>query len=492
VDRTLVAGEPYPDFDYYIHLMSLPKVFGTDVGSIPAAVPYLVPSLERTEEWGRRIGGQGVCNVGIVWAGDAAHVRDRHRSIPLSAFAPLAKIQGVRFYSLQKGAQASELSTSSAGLTPVDLGPDLRDFADTAAAIVHLDLVITVDTSVAHLAGALGKPVWVLLPTPADWRWMTGRDDSPWYPTMRLFRQRRQGDWQEVILRVKEALAEVRTSRTASTGQVSAITQNGAKETLNPPSDRVRPKELSGLCAVAETVAGIVQYFPDEPLIGKSIEYYGEYLQPQIELLKRLIKPGASVMEIGSGVGMHVLAMSPAVGESGHFFLYEDRSLFQSVLRQNLAANRIANVTVMKRSLATRKPLVDNGEKHNPAGRVGASASSASMETTDELQLDALHWIKINEEHDALGILDVAANSLWRLRPSLFIAVTDHESIDEIVVRLRDFGYRCWKMASHRFNPANFNRQEINVFSGQIAWATLAMPEESGVDIALDECVRLT
>ncbi|CAO3357993.1 hypothetical protein [Azospirillum palustre] len=203
-------AEPPPACDACIPLLSLPLVFGTGLATIPASVPYLSPSGQKRAVWKRRLDAVDGLKVGLVWAGSAhdeqfvAHMVDRRRSLPLAALAPLADIPGVRFYSLQKGPPASEARPP--GLDLVDWMDEVEDFADTAALVAELDLVISVDTSVCHLAGALGRPVWMLSRHDACWRWLRNRSDSPWYPTMRLFRQDRPGDWPPVILRVRAAL----------------------------------------------------------------------------------------------------------------------------------------------------------------------------------------------------------------------------------------------------------------------------------------------
>ena len=152
-----------------------------------------------------------VLRVGIVWQGNAGHKADRWRSVRLEQFAPLAELPGVRLVSLQKGSGSEQLEKTP-GLA-LDLGPELTDMADTAAVIRCLDLVISVDTAVAHLAGALGVPVWVAVPKIPDWRWLLEREDSPWYPTMRLFRQTQQGQWDDVFGRIRGALARTAAER---------------------------------------------------------------------------------------------------------------------------------------------------------------------------------------------------------------------------------------------------------------------------------------
>jgi tetratricopeptide (TPR) repeat protein len=199
----------------HIALLSLPFVFGTDLATIPGGTPYLRADPAAAAAWAARIASiaAGRLKVGLVWAGSPAHRRDRDRSLPLAAFAPLAAIPDIAFFALQKGKAAADAADPPAGMALADLGTALGDFADTAAAVTALDLVITVDTSVAHLAGALGKPVWILLSHVPDWRWLLERRDSPWYPTARLFRQPARGDWAPAIAEVAAALDRLRMAR---------------------------------------------------------------------------------------------------------------------------------------------------------------------------------------------------------------------------------------------------------------------------------------
>jgi len=205
----VARGQVVGDFDWRCSLMSLPQVLGTTPTTIPHDVPYLHAHAADTEIWRKRLAApSALLKVGLAWAGSRAHKNDRHRSLPLASLAPLAQVSGVRFYSLQKGASATE-ATPPPGMELIDMSPELQDFADTAGLIANLDLVIAVDTAVAHLAGAMGKPVWTLLPFNPDWRWLREREDSPWYPTMRLFRQPAIGDWDSVIQQVSKALASM-------------------------------------------------------------------------------------------------------------------------------------------------------------------------------------------------------------------------------------------------------------------------------------------
>jgi tetratricopeptide (TPR) repeat protein len=203
IERIVTIDEAMPDFDLHCPLASLPLAFGTRLNSIPAQVPYLKASSDRVENWSRRLGPRdGRLRVGLAWAGNPKFKGDLTRSTHLSQLAPLAEVPGVRFYSLQKGPAGSQAAAPPPGMELIDLGPELEDFADTAAVMSLLDLVVSTDTSVPHLAGALGRPVWVMLQYSPDWRWLLDREDSPWYPTMRLFRQKSLGDWAGVVQHV--------------------------------------------------------------------------------------------------------------------------------------------------------------------------------------------------------------------------------------------------------------------------------------------------
>ncbi|WP_169717626.1 hypothetical protein SPSIL_012010 [Sporomusa silvacetica DSM 10669] len=191
-------------FDLTVPLLSLPHIFGTTMPTIPAGIPYLTADRRSIDRWRSKMNCADTdLRVGLVWAGNPANIR----TCGLNAMSPLAGIPGMTFYSLQKGEAASEANTPPPGMRLIDLTDDLADFTDTAAQIMNLDLVVVVDTAVAHLAGALGKPVWTLLPSAGEWRWLLDRNDTPWYPTMRLFRQSTPGDWSSVMTAVAQELS---------------------------------------------------------------------------------------------------------------------------------------------------------------------------------------------------------------------------------------------------------------------------------------------
>lgn len=206
VYNILQKGSSLPEFDFHCPLLSLPLIFKTTVENIPSQIPYLKVDLELSKKWQDKILNNSKLNVGLTWAGNPELRRDYNRSCTFETFSQLLKIPDINFYSLQKGDSSYQILINLEGLNILDYTEEFNDFADTAGFIENLDLVISVDTAVAHLAGALGKTVWTLLPFVPDWRWMLDREDSPWYPTMRLFRQPSIGDWKSVIERVEEEL----------------------------------------------------------------------------------------------------------------------------------------------------------------------------------------------------------------------------------------------------------------------------------------------
>jgi tetratricopeptide (TPR) repeat protein len=205
VGRVVARGEPLPPFDLHCPMGSLPLAMKTEVSTIPATIPYLAASTERIAQWRARLAGLAAPRVALAWSGRAQHPNDRNRSLALAQLEPLIRLDGIGFVSLQRELRDGDRATL-ARLAIAHLGEELQDFDDTAAVLALCDLVISVDTSVAHLAGAMGRPTFILLPFQPDWRWMLAREDSPWYPGVRLLRQSKAGDWDSVVARARSEL----------------------------------------------------------------------------------------------------------------------------------------------------------------------------------------------------------------------------------------------------------------------------------------------
>jgi tetratricopeptide (TPR) repeat protein len=219
ISALVATGEPLPPFVCRCPLMSLPLAFGTTIETIPARVPYLFAPTEALATASALNWPTTGLRVGIAWTGNPSHPKNRARSVPLELLATLFDLDGVHFFSLQIGAPEAELLGLKTRV--VDLEPFTRDMADTAAQMMQMDLILSIDTSMAHLAGALGRPLWVMLNKVPDWRWLLEREDCPWYPTARLIRQPRQGDWPAVIERVRKDLVELAArKKTAAAGEM--------------------------------------------------------------------------------------------------------------------------------------------------------------------------------------------------------------------------------------------------------------------------------
>lgn len=210
VNQIIGYPQPLPDFDVYCPLSSLPVIFNTTLDTIPQNIPYIPNDFDLSNKWKEKLKRDiSKLKIGLTWAGNPKNTKIRYKSFSLDTLSPLANFYDITFYSLQKEEAAKEAKNPPMGMKLFDYTEELNNFSDTAALIENLDLVISVDTAVAHLTGALGKPIWILLPFAPDWRWMLNRDDSPWYPTMRLFRQPSFGDWETVIESIKNELLKI-------------------------------------------------------------------------------------------------------------------------------------------------------------------------------------------------------------------------------------------------------------------------------------------
>lgn len=208
-DDIIPHGTIPPHFDLHCELMSLPMAMGLQLEQLPGRLPYLYADPQRIEKWRARLADLPRPLVGLVWAGSATHTNDARRSMMLADLAPLAQ-DGITFLALQKGQSAAQADTPPAGMSLISLSDEINDFEDTAAILMLIDKLVSVDSSPVHLAGALGRPAWVMLPFMPDWRWMLERDDTPWYPGVRLFRQAQPGQWHAALEKVAMALRELK------------------------------------------------------------------------------------------------------------------------------------------------------------------------------------------------------------------------------------------------------------------------------------------
>jgi hypothetical protein len=213
--RLFVRWEDAPDHAAFCALSSLPRLAGTRVETVPAPIPYLRADPARVTQWAQRMDGlvpRGFRRIGVIWAGRPTHNNDRNRSALLADFLPIANVPGIALLALQKGPKTGQAGTYYGRAPLINIGAEIEDYDDTMAILENLDLLVTVDTSVAHLAGAMGRPVWIMLPRAPDWRWLLERADTPWYPTVRLFRQTTVRRWDDVAQAIATQLASAHSS----------------------------------------------------------------------------------------------------------------------------------------------------------------------------------------------------------------------------------------------------------------------------------------
>ena len=336
--------------------------------------------------------------------------------------------------------------------------------ADTAAAIAQLDLVVTVDTSVAHLAGAMGKPVWVVLSFVADWRWMTEREDSPWYPTMRLFRQTQPGDWAQVFERVAIELnnwvARQRSDR------------------IDLPSDNFNRQKQ---CRWGNFVYNI------NDIIGKSFDLYGEYCEGEIELFQQIVQPQDLIVEVGANIGFHTVFFAQSVGAAGTVLAFEPQRILFQTLCANLALNSLTNTYCYNLALGDAvgaiKVPVFNPRNPNKFEELDPSANIegelVQLVPLDSLNIPYCGLIKINTQQMGWQILQGATNTINRLKPIIYIKTNRPENTDALRHYLESFGYRIYSRKTSLYNSNNYFQNNQNIFVDQDAIALLCVNSNS-------------
>jgi len=466
-------------FDYYIHLMSLPRVLGTTLATIPRNIPYITVDPVRAQRWKERLNSVDGLKVGLVWAGNPLHLKDHQRSIPFEMLKELWTVQGVRFYSLQKGPASSDVAKWLDQQPIEDLSADLHDFVDTVAAMTQLDLVISVDTSVAHLAGAVGIATWLLLPRPADWRWLETGSDTPWYPSIRLFRQQARGDWAGVASAVKDRLTAAATG-TEVLGCCGVAPAAGSGAIAENPAPAMPLPWRPGAAIAIHTRYGPFRSTIDTDPVGQSLSAYGEWQRRELEIISRFIGIGDTILEVGAGIGFHATVLARMIDDQGHLFAAEvDRSL-RVLLRQNVAAAGLRNVSVLSRPLG--------GASY---GQPNDDSSAATSDTVDDLALQDIQFLKCSHRVDPLALITEAAETIARHRPGLLLAVNEVQQIPDLVHSLRSFEYRCWTTTTPLFDPQNFNRRTDDIFDGRLYTSVLGAPKESNVAVRLEDCEEL-
>jgi FkbM family methyltransferase len=443
--------------DYFAPLIHIPGVLRHTTADVPAEVPYLAADESLIKTWREKLAEFDGRKIGIAWRGSPTNQADIMRSIPLAEFAPLGRLKGVRFFSLQKGPAAEELNTLAGRLEVVDLGRTIDEgtgaFVESAAVLKNLDLLITCDTAIAHVAGALGVPVWVALAIVPDWRWLMGSEMTPWYPTMRLFRQQTPGDWAGVMERIAEALLE----------------QFADVERKQPSDYRVF---TSGFNRLTRTRDGLVLYNRYDQYVGRSIDRYGEYSAGEVDLFRQVVRPGWTVVDAGANIGAHTLVFARQAGPRGFVYAFEPQPVVFQTLCANVALAGLTNVdcrcvAVGETAGTAMVPPVNYNREGNFGGVTMGSGAGESIPvvTIDGLELPQCHFLKIDVAGRELAVLEGARRTIERWRPILYVAADAAEQLPPLIEHLQSLGYRQFWHTPPLYNSRNFYQNAENEFS---------------------------
>ncbi len=414
VDQVLRSGESLAP-DYFVHVGSLPQHFHSDLAGIQAATPYVHADAADTRRMAAAIADLPGLKVGIAWSGNPRHANDSNRSIPISALAPLLDVRGVSFVSLQHPAAAAEQGEGAQGAIRIVHEPG--DFADTAALVAALDLVITIDSAVAHLAGALGKPTWILLPEPADWRWLSACDDTPWYSSARLFRPSMRGAATGAVDAAARALAEF-----AATGTVAPVAEDRSWRKIARDAGNAVPTCGWPDAAFLPTPYGMI--------LSAGRHYAGAFSQCAEfrRVAPRLMAAGSIGLEWGRHDDDSTLEFAHHVGASG--LVYTGGSVARAQRRSaiNFTCSATRNIVSLLETQGLDS-LVD------AARQAGA----------DPLGTKPLDWMVVWNSSDLHQAISDSFPLLWAFRPTLAVLEVPAGELDALQDKLSEAGYIRWK-----------------------------------------------
>lgn len=509
IDQLVAAGDPLPPFDLHAPFMNVPRWHGTTVTNVPAERAYLRPPDDMLATWRARFPpvpeGKGASagtsprpfRVGIVWQGNPKFYGDRQRSIPLVRFAPLADVPGVELFSFQKGAGSEQLETLAGRFRVTDLGHEFVEFADTAAAMLCMDLIVTTDTSAAHLAGAIGAPVWMAVPFSPDWRWLREREDTPWYPTMRLFRPTRPHDWEGVFSRIAAALHEHVTGERPMDTPNPPSTPNPAPAATpvpaaSPPADPAARRVLcTGFNAVVRGRHGYMVYNRHDVYIGRSVELYGEFSGGETEVFRQFLRPGDVAIEGGANIGAHTVYLSELVGPTGRIYAFEPQRIVFQTLCANLALNSRTNTFCRQEALGDAPgslvvpPLNYDAENNFGGLSLGqfTQGETVPVVTLDSLGLTKCRLLKLDVEGMELVVLRGAERLLATCQPVLYFENDRTDKSPALLGHLLERGYRLFWHLPPMYAGDNFFGNVNNVFGRIVSVNVLGIPPSLRADI---------
>ncbi len=465
VDALVKIDEDPPPFDVFVPLLDVPGILSDDLDTFPGNVPYLSANPGLVDQWKQELDAYDGVKIGVFWQGNPGYHADRMRSVPLTEMALLGQLKGLRFFSLQKGAGVEQLDTLGGRLDVIHLGDRLDEtsgaFMDTAAVLKSLDLLIAPDTAIAHVAGALGVPVWLALANVPHWPWQLEGEDTPWYPTMRLFRQTSVGDWPSVFRRIAEEL-------------------RNQFPTVRPKRPEEYRLATSGMNRLTRTRDGMMLYNRHDKYVGRSLDRYGEFSEGECDLFRQLVQPGNIVVEAGANYGAHTLVLSELVGEGGIVYAFEPQRLVFQTLCANVALNGRTNVHCRPEAVGEASgrivvPSLDYNSEQNFAG-LGLgdyeNGESVAVTTVDSLKLPRCDLLKADVEGMELNVLKGAAETIGNCRPILYVENDRKENSAALIEYIMSLGYDLYWHLPPLFNPDNYFGNSSNEF-GRIVSANM-------------------
>ncbi len=439
------------------------------------------------------ISGAGF-RVGLCWKGNREHQRDEFRSMPFDALRPLLDTPGCDFFSLQYGEHESGL---------VNLPSYCHDIADVAAAIAQLDLVITVDTMVAHLAGAMGKPVWVLLGGWPDWRWGRESDSTPWYPSAQIIRAQQPKRWGDAVQFASGKLRAILKDRTGTSKGDSVTTR---RTTADSSSRNVNAEGLADRDAASPIITrncryGQMSWYANDTYIGRSLDLYAEYSEGEVDLFRRILKPGDVVVEAGANIGALTVPLAQIVGLDGCVWAFEPQPEYFSLLSQNI----VRNVSGTKRTRLAlgatagtiSLPIIPMDRVHAPGWTGSGDAHVVEQDRLDvydqfpAFTLDRLDLLKIDVDGAEHDILKGAEQTIARCRPFIYLEYDKPAMYPDMLPWLADHDYRLYRHNPRLFNPQNFAGNPVNVFGAIVSAMILAVPNENKMRFPDLERIRI-
>jgi FkbM family methyltransferase len=444
-------------FDCWIGIGSLALHCRTD-WDVPAS-GYLQADAESLDYFRRLMPADGSLRVGLCWAGNPEHAKDAERSLHFAQLAPLLDVPGVTFFSLQHGAAAVQ-NDGATTTKPKDLAFRTHDVLDAAGAIANLDLIITIDSAMLHLAGALNKPVWGLMRAAGDPRWGNAGIHTPLYPSATVWRQQDPGDWLGVIDRVKQALIDA----------AAAHVPDPPRETPAPP-------------ALLNTVIcryGRMAFHPNDHYIGRALRYYGEYSESEAKLLRAVLNPGDTVIEAGANIGGLTLALADIVGPGGEIIAFEPQHAYFQLLEWN--AGERSNVIVRNEALGDDFDIIELAGIELDAVHAPGWQSTGAVRLVDQVPIDSFQvdpaLIKIDVDGQEFEILQGAQATIERVRPILYVENDKPECYPNLVPWIAARGYRMYQHFAPLYNPRNYAQYHVNVFGKIVSAMLLCIPNE--------------